>query len=1152
MYRKALTLADKEPALNSDDARTLLVAIQGMQVKCAFCGKTTPPNSIICAYCDSSLLQKPLIIDAYPDVSDSVLAHIGLAEIPARQGKTADALGHWHDALELLPADHRAIEPLHELYDRLVDLRPSPAEPPAVMVLRLVGDTGLNAELIAQIDQINQAQPDKWFVIPAQKRAALVRKLIAADHLELAQQTLDAAYADRPGRKSAAALHTLLVDAIRGKVEGALGEIERLIAAGKHEAAITLATKCLENRPCTVLQPEDNLEPNGSLYLLRGQAHLALGHDLIALNDFHDAATSSDVSERTIAHKRVAWILERRWDIKGARAILDLLDPCDSEVANSQARLDRRERGEPVILTECVNEAIMEDTLMRRRIAPYYHGYFALALREVGFSDEHRESWVRRILNAQSDFIQVLGALRDVMGDAIFVLRMISQPHPHIPERGKVTIALLARVSADDEAHCRARALQLWTDLYSILPLAQETIYLIEPVVDEAELHSLLMPFELAYAAEVVHYEADVEGVSTITPFLTGSLDLHALHWVLLRQPAPALVSIHLKPTHLLPWEQSAILDRDPDTALSAPLIDALASNTDVIQRQMARVQLWQKRQSDHTHLHNLQSAYLLRLTIAGSAGTSQLLPEMAAVALLEPLAEAEGGQQGGYTIARPTSRLEFDVIARNLATLDVEAWQPDALRFRYLVGEREAAQIFRFPIPTIEGVPGMCLLEGKPIVPPAGMPDNGIRLGVSIARMRGVPLPITQAEADRRRHCYVVGKTGMGKSTLLMNLIMQDVENGRGVFLLDPHGDLCEDVLARIPAQRADDVILLDPSDAERPLGLNILNAETEADQQRVVNEFISLLMRLYDPHNQAIVGPIFQQTVRNAMLAAMSLPDGTLIDVYRLISDPHYIRRVLPYIKDPLVKHYWEDLTSKMNSASDHWKAEMLPYLLSKFSRFVEDSTLRRMIGQPRTSIPWDRVMEDGKILLVNLAKGSIGQENAQFIGSLVLSSVLQAAFRRGEQSASRRREFYIYIDEVQNYATPLLATMLSEGRKFGVVLTIANQFLHQLDGGIREAVFGNVGSLVAFRVGTQDAPVLATEFYPLFSSGDLLNLPQYTTVTKLLIDGIAARPFTMRTLPAMVAADGERATQIREQSRQRYGTDITTVQAEILKKF
>jgi hypothetical protein len=419
---------------------------------------------------------------------------------------------------------------------------------------------------------------------------------------------------------------------------------------------------------------------------------------------------------------------------------------------------------------------------------------------------------------------------------------------------------------------------------------------------------------------------------------------------------------------------------------------------------------------------------------------------------------------------------------------------------------------------------------------------------------MKGVPLPITQAEEDRRRHLYVVGKTGMGKSTLLLSLIGQDIAAGRGAFLLDPHGDLCDDVLARIPDYRRDDVILLDPSDSERPVGLNILDAETEADRHRVVNEFIGLLARMYDPHNQAIVGPIFQQNVRNAMLAAMSLPDGgTLIDVYRLLADGQYIRHVLPHIKDPLVRSYWEDVAARVDvNASSQWKAEMLPYVLSKFSRFVEDSTLRRMIGQPRTSIPWQQVMDEGKILLVNLAKGRIGQENAQFIGSLVLSSVLQAAFRRGEIPAARRRDFHIYIDEVQNYATPLLGTMLSEGRKFGVVLTIANQFLHQLDNGIREAVFGNVGSMVAFRVGAQDAPALAPEFFPVFSSSDLLNLPQFTACVKLLVDGMAARPFTMRTLPAMAAPNAERAQRIRERSRQRYGTDIRDVQQEILRRF
>ncbi|MEO8394370.1 MAG: DUF87 domain-containing protein, partial [Chloroflexota bacterium] len=944
IYERALVLANQEAVMNRNLAQTLLFVAEGMRITCPYCGKTIRPNADNCVYCDTSLLQKPILIDVYPDAPDAVLAQIGLAEALRQQGRDAEALIHWQAAVADLPADHRAQEPLRKLHDRLVGAPVCETESPAWKVLKAFAERGLDAELMTHISAVNQAQPAEWFVVPVQKRAALLRRLIAADQLPLAEQTLSAAFADRPQGKSAANLRALLDDAIRAHETAALAEIERLIAAGRCEKAIAYATSALDLRPAA------------SLYCARGQARLAIGGDLGALEDFYLAENAArSEAEQSAARKAIAFVLERRWDLSGARAVLDLLDPRDPDVLRSQERLDRRERGEPVILTERVSEAVMEDTLTRRSLAPYYHGYFALALREVGFSGENRETWVRRILSAHADFVQVLGALRDVMGDAVFVLRTISQPHRQIPERGKVTVALLARVSAGDESQCRARARQLWTDLYAILPLAQENIYITEPVVDKAELLGLLTPFELAHAAEIVHSESQSEGVSIINPFLSGSLDLHALHWVLLRQPMPAMISLHLKPTHLLPWERTTALDREADPSLADPLIDALASNTDLVQRHLAHVQLWQKLQTDHAHLQSLQSAYLLRVYVAGSAGTSQLLPEMTAAALLEPLSEIEGGQQGGYQIARATSQPEFDVIARNLATLDVESWQSDAPRFRYLVGEREAAQIFRFPIPAVEGVPGMPLLEGKPIVPPAGMPDGGSRLGVSVARMRGIPLPITQSEADRRRHLYVVGKTGMGKSTLLLSLILQDVDNGRGVFLLDPHGDLCEDVLARIPAHRADDVILLDPSDAERPIGLNILNAETEADQQRVINEFIGLLMRLYDPHNQAIVGPIFQQSVRNAMLAAMALPDGTLIDVYRLLSDPQYIKRVLPHIKDPLVKHYWEDITSKMNNASDHWKAEMLPYLLSKFSRFVEDSTLRRMIGQPRTSIPW-----------------------------------------------------------------------------------------------------------------------------------------------------------------------------------------------------
>lgn len=1120
-YKKALRKTI--PPLKPDAARALMLAIEAVQVACPYCGKTNDPTVRACSYCESALLRRSLLIDAYADAPDAALAQIGIAEMLARRGEIHAALEHWQIAVDFLPGDHAAIKPLRLMYERLMGANQPHGDQPAWKALQILGAKDIPASLVTQVSRVNETCPEDWLMLPVTKRAALVRKLITEGQLRLAQETISAAFADQPQRKTAVTLRALLDEAIRRKVGTLATEVERLVSAGNYGNAITLASNALDLRRAA------------RLYLARGQARLASGADLAALDDFFAADTHADTdTERSAARKAAALVLEQRWNVSGARTMLDMLPPGDTDMLRSRARLERRERGEPVVMTERVSDAVLEDSLVRREQPPYVNGYFALALREVGMVQGED---VRKLINANTEFVRVLGALRDVMGGAIFVLRTIARPHPQVPERGSLTVTLLVRVSSGDEAQCKALALQLWTDIHSILPLGQESIYIFEPVVDEDELRLLRAPIEFSHAAEIVRREVD-SGV--YTPYAAGTLDLHNLYWNLLRQSAPSMISIHLKPTHLLPWERGASFETAHPPNPGEARDEVVAHNSAAI----AFVKLREKLQRVQMH-NSLNAAYVVRIYAAGSAGTSQLLPEMAAAALFEP---------GGCEIMRGDTPETFDVITRNLSSLDVESWEGGGQeRLRYLVGEGEAAQVFRLPIPNAEGVPGMTRLEGKPVVPPAGMPDEGMRLGVSVARIKGVPLPITQAQDDRRRHLYVVGKTGMGKSTLLMTLILQDIEAGRGVFLLDPHGDLCGDVLARIPASRAEDVILLDPSDAERPIGLNILDAETEADQHRIINEFIGLLIRLYDPHNQAVVGPIFQQNVRNAMLAAMALPDGTLIDVYRLLSDAQYVRRVLPHVKDPLVKNYWQEIAARVDTgASSAWKAELLPYLLSKFSRFVEDSTLRRMIGQPRSSIRWGRVMDEGKILLVNLAKGRIGQENAQFIGSLVLGSVLQAAFQRGEIPAARRRDFYLYIDEVQNYTSPMLATMLSEGRKFGVVLTIANQFLHQLDGGIREAVFGNVGSTVAFRVGTQDASALAPEFYPVFSPADLINLPQFTACVKLLIDGVAARPFTMRTLPAMVAPDYTRAAHIRDLSRQRYGTDIASVQAEILKKF
>ncbi len=1132
-YEMALKWAKAKPtSITLTDAKALLLLTQETPLDCPHCGKETSITLDDCGICGSKLVVRPLIMERYaldPTLT-TVAARIGLAEMHEKRGDQAAAYAQAQAALAALPKDHQAAPLLRSLTTRLETGAPPTPDQAALKAYALFKHGGLNAETLLQVSRINERQPGDWKVLPAQQRTRLVKALIAGGQLKLAAETIDAAFTDKP--KSVPGLRAALNQQIEAEIAALLED------PPAPEALITAASKLLE------------LQADPDLLFARGMARLAIDHDLLALDDFYTVIQlTAAAALKTRARKQAVGVLERRWNIEGARTILDQLDARDPDVKVMRARLDRRENGEPVVHIEPAAEVVMEDTLTRKAAPPFYHGYFAVAVREIGFPSGADAGWYQKLMTAHYEFVQVLGALRDVMGDAIFVLRLISNPHPLIPERGSMTVVLLARVSSASPDTCRAHALQLWTDMHSILPLAQENIYVFEPVVDEDELRHLLTPFEYAHTAEIARRETDANETKFIAPFTPGTFDIHNLHWVFLRQSKPAMISIHLKPTNLLPWEK--LTTAQAINRANAAASDELSAQPVTPEgfKMVSRVQLWEELRQTHAHNNTLKYAYLLRVYIAGSAGTSQLLPEMAGAALFGPVREA--GTLGGHEIIRAGSATDADIMQRNLSRLDVEA-AAGGSRMRYLVAETEAANVFRLPVPQGDGIPGMVKLEGRPVVPPAGMPDTGARLGVSAARVKGVPMAILQGLNDRRRHMYVVGKTGMGKSTLLMTLILQDIDAGRGVFLLDPHGDLCEDVLARIPSYRADDVIVLDPSEEARPMGINILESENEADKYRIVNEFIAMLQRLYDPHNQAIVGPIFQQTVRNAMLAAMSMPDGTLIDVYRIISDNEYIKRVLPFITDPLVKGYYEDIVRKMSGASDHWKAELLPYLLSKFSRFVEDATLRRMIGQPRTSIPWHKVIDEQKILLVNLAKGRIGQDNASFIGGLVLSGMLQAAFKRGELPVNKRKDFFMYIDEVQNFSTPMLATMLSEGRKFGVVMTIANQFLHQLDRTILEAVFGNVGSMVAFRVGTQDAPALAPEYYPSFSMGDLINLPQFTAAVKLMVDGVAARPFTMKTLPPMRPPDRVSAETIRRMSGLRYGADMAIVQRAIMEKF
>jgi hypothetical protein len=304
-----------------------------------------------------------------------------------------------------------------------------------------------------------------------------------------------------------------------------------------------------------------------------------------------------------------------------------------------------------------------------------------------------------------------------------------------------------------------------------------------------------------------------------------------------------------------------------------------------------------------------------------------------------------------------------------------------------------------------------------------------------------------------------------------------------------------------------------------------------------------------MFDPNRIGMVGPRFENAVRNAMLTAMAIPGSTLIEVVRILSDGNYMRQCLQHVSDPIVQSYWRDI---VGNQSDFHKSEVLDYITSKFGRFITDHLVRNIIGQSENTLDFAQIMNDGKILLVNLAKGKIGPQNSHFLGLLLVPRLLVSALSRARMNAQDRRLFYLYVDEFHNFTTPAFSVMLSEARKYRLALTVANQFISQLDAEIRESVFGNVGTLLAFQVGVKDAHFLAPEMYPVFDVDDMVNLPNFHLLAKMMVNGSAAPQFPVRALPDARLANPTLGETIRGFSRQRYGHDAFIVNHEIQQRF
>jgi len=459
-----------------------------------------------------------------------------------------------------------------------------------------------------------------------------------------------------------------------------------------------------------------------------------------------------------------------------------------------------------------------------------------------------------------------------------------------------------------------------------------------------------------------------------------------------------------------------------------------------------------------------------------------------------------------------------------------------------------EMATVFHFP-KGISSISQLKYVKAKDAPPPLNLPQEGILLGKNF--YRGDESMIYMKDDDRRRHFYLIGQTGTGKSVLLKNMIVQDMEQGKGVCYIDPHGSDLEDILSRIPKDRMEDLIYFDPAGRDRTMGLNMLEYDSAYPEQKtfIVNELLGIFNKLFDM--KIAGGPMFEQYFRNSALLVMDDPESgnTLLEISRVMSNKPFRDLKLSRCKNLSVKLFWKDVAEK--AGGEMSLANMVPYITNKFDNFLSNEIMRPIIAQEKSSFDFRKIMDEKKILLINLSKGRLGDINSHLLGLIIVGKLLMAALSRADVPEDQRSDFYLYIDEFQNVTTDSIATILSEARKYKLNLTIAHQFIGQLEENIKKAVFGNVGSMGAFRVGAEDGEFLAKQFEPVFDAGDLLNINNYRAYLKLLIEGQSTRPFSVATLPFQ-KGDINFGKEAALLSLARYGRLRSQVDEEINKKF
>ena len=460
-----------------------------------------------------------------------------------------------------------------------------------------------------------------------------------------------------------------------------------------------------------------------------------------------------------------------------------------------------------------------------------------------------------------------------------------------------------------------------------------------------------------------------------------------------------------------------------------------------------------------------------------------------------------------------------------------------------------ELASIFHLPAQNAIPTSQVQRQATKQVDGPAKLVDEGVLLGVN--EFRGVQKEIRLSENDRRRHTYVIGSTGMGKSVLLTNVAYQDMLDGRGFAFIDPHGDAAELLLSKVPEERIDDVIYFEPADIEHPIGMNMFEYTSEDQKDFIVQEGISMLTSLFDPNNQGYFGPRGQHMFRNAALLLMADPNGaTFIDIPQCFTDPEFVKSKLKYVKDKAVYDYWTKEFPASQKSND--AGEVITWFSSKWGPFLSNTIMRNILGQAKSGFNIRQIMDEKKIFLVNLSKGKLGDINSNLLGMILVMKFQQAAMSRADIPEDERKDFCLFVDEFQNFATESFESILSEARKYRLNLFLANQFMTQLTDKIREGILGNVGTIMSGRLGVTDAELMEKAFTPVFNAEDLHKQGNYQAIATVMMYNIPSAPFTMSLLPPMGEPNPQLMESMKAYTAARYGRTRAEVEQEIQERW